>query len=62
MAKGKTDRRTKDRLRDRTDIGRVEFPIENLMKFRDAEASCVHVEAALEANRGLTDSGRRRPK
>ena len=62
MAKEKTDRGAKDRLRDRTDIGRVEFPIEKLMKFRDAEASCVHVEAVLEANRGLTDSGRRHPK
>ncbi len=52
----------KDRLRDRSDIGEVEFPIEKLMKFRDANASCVHIEAALQADRGLADSGRKRPK
>ncbi len=46
----------KDRLKDRTNIGAVEFPIEKLMAFRDAEASCVPSEAALEADRGLTDS------
>ena len=47
----------KDRLKDRANIGAVEFPIEKLMAFRDAKASCVHIEAALEADRGLTDSG-----
>jgi hypothetical protein len=52
----------KDRLKDRSDIGAVEFPIEKLMKFRDASASCVHIEAAMEADRGLTDTGTRRPK
>lgn len=52
----------KDRLRDRSDIGEVVFPIEKLMKFRDANASCVHIEAALQADRGLTDSGKTRPK
>ncbi len=46
----------KDRLKVRTNIGAVEFPIEKLMAFRDAEASCVHIEAALEADRGLTDT------
>ena len=52
----------KDRLKNRRDIGAVEFPIEKLMEFRDAEASCVHIEAAMEADRGLTDSARRRRK
>ena len=52
----------KDRLKDRSDIGVVEFPIEKLMKFRDANASCVHIEAAMESGRGLTDTGRKRPK
>ena len=52
----------KDRLRDRSDIGEVVFPIEKLMEFRDANASCVHIEAALQADRGLTDTGKIRPK
>lgn len=51
-----------DRVKDRSDIGEVEFPIEKLMKFRDAEASCVHIEAALQTGRGLTDSKKRQPK
>ncbi len=52
----------KDRLKDRSDIGEVEFAIEKVMKFRDAEASCVHIEAAMEADRGLTDTGKKRPR
>ncbi len=52
----------KDIVKDRKDIGVVEFPIEKLMKFRDASASCVHIEAAIEADRGLTDTGSKRPK
>ena len=51
-----------DRLKDRSDIGEVEFPIEKLMEFRDASASCVHIEAAMAAGRGLTDTGTKRPK
>ena len=43
----------KDRLKDRSDIGEVKFLIEKLMKFRDAEASCVHIEAAMESNRSV---------
>ncbi len=58
----KTHRHKKDRLKDRTNIGAVEFPIEKFMAFRDAEASCVHIEAALEADRGLTNSGKNRRK
>jgi hypothetical protein len=52
----------KDIVKDRKDIGVVEFPIEKLMKFRDADASCVHIEARMEADRGLTNTGRKRPK
>jgi len=52
----------KDRLKDRSDIGEVEHPIEKLMKFRDASASCVHIEAAMEADRGLTDMRKKHPK
>ncbi len=59
---GKNHRREKDSLKDRTNIGAVEFPIEKLMAFRDAEASCVHIEAALEADRGLTDTGKKHRK
>ncbi len=51
-----------DRLKDRSDIGEVEFPIEKLTKFRDASASCVHIEAAMVADRGLTNTGKKRPK
>ena len=59
---GRSHESKKDRLRDRSDIGEVVFPIEKLMEFRDANASCVHIEAALQADRGLTDSGEKRPK
>jgi hypothetical protein len=52
----------KDRLKDRSDIGEVEFPIEKLMEFRDASASCIHIEAAMESDRGLTGTGKKRPK
>jgi hypothetical protein len=52
----------KDRLKDRSDIGEVESPIEKLMKFRDANASCVHIEAAMEADRGLTYTRKKHPK
>ena len=50
----------KDRLKDWSDIGEVEFAIEKLMKFRNAEASCVHIEAAMEADRDLTDTRKKR--
>jgi hypothetical protein len=53
---------SKDRLKDRSDIGTVEFPIEKLLEFRDAEASCVHVEAALETNRGFGEKGQKHRK
>ncbi len=59
---GKKLTHNKDRLKDRSDIGVVEFPIEKLMEFRDASASCVHIEAAMETNRGLTDTRKKRPK
>ncbi len=59
---GKKTALKKDRLKDRSDIGEVIFPIEKLMEFRDASASCVHIEAAMEADHGLTDTGKKRPK
>ena len=59
---GKKHTHSKDCLKDRSDIGTVEFPIEKLMEFRDASASCVHIEAALEADRGLTGKARKRLK
>jgi hypothetical protein len=46
----------KDRLKDRSDIGEVKSQIEKLMEFRDARASCVHIEAAMDADRDLTDT------
>ena len=46
----------KDRLKDRSDIGEVEHPIEKLVKFRHASASCVHIEAAMDTNHSLIDS------
>jgi hypothetical protein len=58
----KKPRLEKDRLKDRSDIGEVELPIEKLMKFRDANASCVHIEAAMEADRGLAGAGKKHPK
>ncbi len=60
--KGKKRKIQKDRLKDRSDIGEVELPIEKLMEFRDASASCVHIEAAMEADRGLTGTGKKHPK
>ncbi len=60
--KGKKRTPEKDRLKDRSDIGEVEHPIEKLMKFRDASASCVHIEAAMEADRGLTDMRKKHRK
>ena len=59
---GKKRTLDKDRLKDRSDIGEVEFPIDKLMEFRDASASCIHIEAAMEADRGLTGTGKKRPK
>ena len=56
---GKKRTLDKDRLKDRSDIGDVEFPIEKLMEFRDASASCIHIEAAMEADRGLTGTGKK---
>lgn len=49
----KTEQPT-DRVKDWSDIGEVILPIEKLLQFREAHASCVHTEAALEANRGIS--------
>jgi hypothetical protein len=51
----------KDRLKDRSDIGEVKSQIEKLMEFRDARASCVHIEAAMDADRDLTDTRKKHP-
>ena len=59
---GKKHTLEKDRLKDRSDIGEVKFQIEKLMEFRDASASCVHIEAAMDAGRGLTDTRKKHPK
>jgi len=56
------EKRMRDRSRNRSDIGAVEFPIEKLMKFREASVSCVHIEASMEADRSLIEPGRKRPK
>ena len=59
---GKKQTHNKDRLKDRSDIGEVKSQIEKLMEFRDASASCVHIEAAMDADRGLTDKRKKRPR
>jgi hypothetical protein len=59
---GKTRRQAGDRLKDRSDIGRVEFPIERLMEFREAGATCVYIESALENDCGLGNRALTRPK
>ena len=41
--------------KNRKDIGEVEFPIEKLKAARASSASCIHVEAALESDSGLTN-------
>ncbi len=53
--------RSRDRLKNRQDIGAVEFPIEKLMAFREASASCVHIEAAMDVGRGLSDNAKKPP-
>ncbi len=53
----------KDIVKDRKDIGVVEFPIEKLMEYwHDASDFCYHFETAMEGDRGLTFTGRKRPK
>ena len=57
---GKKRTLEKDRLKDRSDIGEVEFPIEKVMEFRAASAPCVHIEAAMDGDRGLINMGKKR--
>lgn len=59
---GKKRTYERDRLKNRSDIGEVEHPIEKLMKFRDASASCVHIEAAMDVGRNLIDQAKKHPK
>ncbi len=47
--------------KNRKNIGEVVFPIEKLMAARAASSSCVHVEAALESDSGLTKLNKDRP-
>ena len=42
-------------MKGRKDIGKVVFPIEKLMAARAASSSCVHIEADLESDSGLTN-------
>ena len=42
-------------MRKRNDIGRVVFPIEKLRAACAASSSCVHIEADLESDCGLTN-------
>ena len=41
-------------MKARRDIGEVVLPIEKLMAARAASSSCVHIEADLESDSGLT--------
>jgi len=59
---GKKRTYEKDRLKNCSDIGKVEHPIEKLMKFREASASCVHIEAAMDVGRSLIDTAKNHPK
>ena len=43
-------------MKARKDIGQVVPPIEKLMAARAAGSSCVHIEADLESDSGLTRS------
>jgi hypothetical protein len=43
------------RLRNRKDIGRVEFLIDKVMAARSLSSCCAGQEAMLETNRGLED-------
>jgi hypothetical protein len=48
-------------MKDRKDIGEVVFPIEKLTTARAASSSCVHIEADLESDSGLTNLIKNRP-
>ena len=49
-------------MKSRKDIGEVVFPIEKLKAARAANASCVHIEADLEADTGLIKPSKNRPR
>ena len=42
-------------MKGRKDIGKVVFPIEKLLAARSASSSCVHIEADLESDSGVTN-------
>ncbi len=49
-----------DRRRIAAQVGTVESLIDKLLSFREASVSCIHIEASLEAGRGLGDFRPRR--
>ena len=49
-------------MKSRKDIGEVVFPIEKLKAARAANASCVHIEADLEADTGLIRPSKNRSR
>lgn len=49
-------------VKSRKDIGEVVFPIEKLIAARAASASCVHIEADLVSDSGLTKRAKGRTR
>lgn len=49
-------------VKSRKDIGEVVFPIEKLMAARAASSSCVHIEADLVSDSGLTKRAKDRTR
>ena len=49
-------------MKARKDVGEVVFPIEKLTAARAASFSCVHIEAAFEAEARSTDPVKNRPR
>ncbi len=49
-------------MKSRKDFGEVVFPIEKLKAARAANASCVHIEADLEADTGLIKPSKNRSR
>ena len=58
---GEFRKRETDRLKDRGNVGKVTFLMDKLSMLRDAGVCCVHIEAVMEDDRGLTDLAKRRP-
>ena len=45
----------RDEFREKVAVGKVWSLIDKLSAFREASASCIHIEARLEADKDLTD-------